>query len=213
MRSIQLITVTAFIVFNVLCNSISARIAKVSKIQKLSYAARHDHKQKTERVAALEFHKLLNAYRKQNKLRELKCDESLWLTCRNHDIWMSANNELSHDRIKGTEYFTGIEPGDRYKYVTSGKGNCEWSGENDLYNFDHNGKTINEIAICIAKNAFQQWKDSPGQNENMPRKRHHAHGTAFYLGKEGIVYGADLFVSYTDDKYTRNPDQQLASIK
>lgn len=37
-----------------------------------------------------------------------------------------------------------------------------------------------------------RWEDSPEHNENMLGKRHHAHGTAFYLGKEGIVYGTDL---------------------
>ncbi len=209
MKTLQVILLAAFII----CTNIEAQICKASKIPTLLKTAKHDRKQKIERLAALKFHKLINAYRMKNRINEMKWDESLWLTCRNHDIWMSANNVLSHDEDKGTKYFTGIEPGDRYVYVTSGKGNYEWSGENALYNYDKNGKTINEVANCIAKNAFEQWKHSPGHNENMLGKRHTAHGVAFYIGKGGIVYGTDLFVSNKDNKYIKNADNQLASLK
>ena len=213
MKLIQVISVILIVIGSVCPKTINAQVYKTSKIPALLKAAKHERKQKIERLAALKFHKLINAYRMKNRINEIKWDESLWLACRNHDIWMSANKELSHDEKKGTKYFTGIEPGDRYIYVTSGKGNYEWSAENALYNYDKKGKTINEIANCIAKNAFEQWKNSPGHNENMLGRNHKAHGVAFYIGKGGMVYGTDLFVSNVDDKYIKNANLQLASLK
>jgi uncharacterized protein YkwD len=205
MRLKQVIIIIACIIC--IANSLNAQISKASKLKTLLNSAKYDRKQKIERIAALKFHKLINDYRKQNNLGELKWDESLWLTCRNHDIWMNANGELAHDQKKGTEQFSGEGPGDRYRYVTSGKGKCYWSGENTLYNNQSGGHAINEIAANIAKCAFEQWKDSPPHNLNMLGPNHRAHGVAFYLGAYGRVYGTDLFVSGTDDKYTKTNDQ------
>lgn len=213
MKPLQVIVAILLVIGSISPNTISAQVNRVSKIPVLIKAAKKDRKQKIERMAALKFHKLLNAYRMRNKLNELVWDESLWLTCLNHDIWMNTNGELSHEQKSNSKYFTGVEPGDRYDYVTSGKGNYDWSGENALYNYDKEGKTVNEISSNIAKAAFEQWKDSPGHNENMLEKRHTAHGVAFYLGKGGRVYGTDLFVSNRDNKYIRNANNQLASLK
>ncbi len=213
MKPLQVIIVFLLVIGSICPKTAKAQVYKVSKIPVLIKAAKKDRKQKIERMAALKFHKLLNAYRMKNKLNELIWDESLWLTCVNHDLWMNSNGELSHEQKSGTKYFTGIEPGDRYNYATSGKGNYDWSGENALYNYDREGKTVNEISSNIAKAAFEQWKDSPGHNENMLDKRHTAHGVAFYLGKGGRVYGTDLFVSNRDNKYIKNANNQLASLK
>ncbi len=213
MKPLQVIVAILLVIGSFIPSTVSAQINKVSKIPLLLKAAKHDRKQKIERMAALKFHKLINAYRHKNRLTDLKWDESLWLTCRNHDIWMNDNGELSHDELKGTKHFTGVEPGDRYNYVTAGKGNYDWSGENALYNHDKEGRTVTEISSNIAKAAFEQWKNSPGHNENMLGKSHTAHGVAFYLGKNGRVYGTDLFVSNSDNKYIKNANYQLASLK
>jgi len=213
MKPLQVIIVFLLLIGSICQKTAKAQVYRVSKIPVLIKAAKKDRKQKIERMAALKFHKLLNAYRMKNKLNLLMWDESLWLACVNHDIWMNANGELSHGEKSSSKYFTGVEPGDRYDYVTSGKGNYDWSGENALYNYDKEGKTVSEISSNIAKAALEQWKDSPGHNENMLGKRHTAHGVAFYLGKGGRVYGTDLFVSNKDNKYIRNANDQLAMLK
>jgi hypothetical protein len=117
---------------------------------------------------------------------------------------MGANNVLSHDEKSGTNFFTGTEPGDRYKFTTNDKGKSQWSGENALYNYTKSGKNINEIGSNMASIAFEQWKHSPGHNKNMLGKRHQVHGLAFYLNKDGRVYATDLFASNIDKSHNNS---------
>lgn len=160
---------------------------------------------KIERLAALKFHKLLNAYRRENKLDTLRFNDTLWLASRNHNIWMIANGQLSHSEEKDTPSFTGEDPGDRYEFVAKDKANCSWTGENCLYNFSY-GSTIEQAAENIARSAISQWKASPGHNANMLRERHRQHGIAFNIGEDGRCWGTDLFTdgpyyrTYTDSK-------------
>ncbi|MCA6361833.1 MAG: CAP domain-containing protein [Bacteroidetes bacterium] len=162
---------------------------------------------KIERLAALKFHTLLNAYRRENKLDTLRFNDTLWLASRNHNIWMIANKQLSHSEEKDTPSFTGEDPGDRYEFVAKDKANCSWTGENCLYNFSY-GSTIEKAADNIARSAISQWKASPGHNANMLRERHRQHGVAFNIGEDGRCWGTDLFTdgpyysTYTDSKNT-----------
>lgn len=172
----------------------NAQIHDYSKVKSLIMNAQNDSIHKIERLAALCFHKLINAYRRKNKLDTIGWDEVLWLTCNNHNAWMLANSVLSHGEKPYTKNFTGSHPGDRYNYASGGKGTCQWSGENALYHFSDEGQTITEIADNIALTSFEQWKHSKGHNQNMLERRHKVHGVAFCIG-EGRVYGTDLFAS------------------
>lgn len=198
MRTISFFFGLLVVVFS---NNIQAQICRASNISKLLEAAELDKTQKIERLAAKKFHKLLNDYRVKNKLEAIAWDEAAWLTARNHNYWMSTNGTLSHDEKKGTRCYSGTDPGDRYKYATSGKGSAYWSAENILYHYEIGGKTNNDIATKIAVNSFRIWKESPGHNKNMLGSNHKAHGLAFCISKEGMVYGTDLFVSSMDEQF------------
>jgi len=204
--------VTAICLLAVTC---VGQISTYSQLGALLLKAQSDSIQKVERNAALKFHKTLNAYRKKNKLDTIGWDESMWLACRNHCIWMATNRVLEHTQKTKTKNYTGSEPGDRYKYVTSGKGKSQWSGENALYNFDHEGRTANEIATHVAKNAFEQWKNSEGHNENMLGKAHKVHSVAFVFSTDGRLYGTDLFASNIDEDYrgTKSEPVQLLVVQ
>jgi len=205
------------IIFGVFLSPIiSGQTCTVAKLPELLKLADIDSIQKIERLAALKFHDLINLYRKTNKLDTLCWDEALWVACRNHNIWMASNSELSHSEKSGTKNFTGSRPEDRYIYATAEKGKSSWSGENALYNYSDHGNTIEKISNNIAIQSFEQWKRSPGHNSNMLGLSHKSHGVSFYLSKEGRVYGTDLFASSIDKQFcslTKSQIQDVYSIK
>ena len=174
-------------------SGLMAQIFQTSQLSAVIKKCNTDSVQKTERLAALKFHKLINQYRKENKIDTLAWDDELWLTSRNHNIWMGENGKLSHTQNEDTKYFTGNGPGDRYNYTTANKGGSSWSGENALYNWNDNGSSIEEISESMANTAFKQWKYSPGHDENMRAPQSHSHGTAFFLEPDGPVWATDLF--------------------
>lgn len=153
-----------------------------------------DSVMKIERLAALKFHKLINQYRKENKLDTIRFNDTLWLASRNHCIWMRVNDQLSHNQEANTPSFTGDDPGDRCDFVVNNKGNCSWTGENAQYNHVY-GSRITEIAEKIAQYSFASWKSSPGHNANMLRDRHWQHAAAYILEPSGRFWGCDLFSS------------------
>ena len=171
----------------------NAQVADATKLASILQASRKDSVQKIERLAAVKFHKLINAYRISSGVDSLRWDDTLWLASRNHSYWMKANGELSHGETKATSNFTGESPGARYEYASKGKGNCSWSGENALYNYDKSGRTIDEIAEDMASNSLSQWQHSPGHNRNMLAAGSKVHGVAFVLGNDGRVWATDLF--------------------
>jgi len=201
MRKVMIIPILFTVISSFNCK-IQAQVCKAPSISALIKLAKEDRAQKIERLAALKFHKLINDYRKENKLASIEWDEALWLASRNHNFWMDENSTLSHTEKKGTKCFSGTKPGSRYMYATVGKGNASWSGENILYHYKHDGKNINEIATTIAKNALVLWQGSPGHNDNMLGESHKAHGVAFHFGKDGRIYSTDLFASSFDDQFS-----------
>jgi uncharacterized protein YkwD len=172
----------------------NAQTYTINDVDKLLSQSEKDSIAKIERLAAKEFHKLINEYRVENNLTTISWDETLWIACRNHNSWMAESNNLSHHQTNKNKNFTGINPSDRFNYAAGGRANNSWSGENALYNYSANGKTIAEIAKNIAETSFTQWKNSPGHNENMLESRHAMHGVAFILNG-GKVWGTDLFAS------------------
>lgn len=175
-------------------NSSTAQICTINDLNKLFDQADKDEKTKIERIAAIEFHKLLNEYRKSEGKNELIFDETLWIASRNHCEYMNERNVLKHTQNKGdkkSKVFTGKEPGDRYNYAAGGNAKYNWSGENALYNFSGNGDDYEQKAIDIAQQSLEQWKNSPGHNENM-LGNHAFEGTAFII-TYGKVWGTSLF--------------------
>ena len=200
--------VNLFVVFS---QNSTTKICNISSINDLLNLSKNDSIQKIERLAALKFHILINNYRLKNGLDTIGWDEGLWLTCRNHNLWMASNSDLTHQQLKNTKFFTGEHPNNRYDYTTLNKGNCNWSGENALSNFNCDGKNIVEITDNISTTSFEQWKYSPGHNENMLGKSHKVHGVAFLLksySKEyypnTIVWGTDLFSSNQDGQFNHS---------
>jgi len=171
-----------------------AQIYTESDVSSLLKKSEKDSIEQIERLAALEFHKLINQYRNKNNLSTLVWDETLWITTRNHSTWMLKTGKLSHQQTTKNEYFTGSNPGDRFNYAAGGSSRNSWSGENALYNYSAYGRNIEDIAKNIAKSSFNQWKKSPGHNRNMLGKNHASHGTAFKLNGSQ-VWGTDLFAS------------------
>ena len=171
----------------------NCQVFEFSKLYLLLYASRNDSVLKIEREAALKFHQIINEYRSKNHSGKLGWDDTLWLTCRNHNIWMNSISRLSHIEEEGTKNFTGKDPGERYAFTANFSGYCRWNGENALYNWNKNGNTISEISSNMAKSAFTQWKQSPGHNQNMLAKSSRVHGVSFYLGTDGKVWATDLF--------------------
>jgi uncharacterized protein YkwD len=159
--------------------------------------SKQDSIAKIERLAALEFHKLINEYRKTLKIDTIAWNETLWIASRNHCVWMASADQLSHTQKTNNSNFTGTNPGDRYDYASGGKSSYAWSGENALYNYSANGIDANAIAKNIAKASFNQWKQSTGHNRNMMSRSHGMHGTAFII-KDHKVWSTDLFASCTD---------------
>ena len=181
-----------------------AQTYTVNDVAVLLKKAEQDSVAEIERMAALEFHKLINQYREENGLNTIKWNETLWIATQNHNLWMANTGELSHHQTTSNKYYTGNSPGDRLSYAQAGKTSFGWSGENALYNYSYSGKTKEEIAQNIAQKSFIQWKNSPGHNKNMLSKRHGSHGVAFKLNGS-VVWGTDLF------SYIGNEDEGINS--
>jgi uncharacterized protein YkwD len=192
--------VRVFVVLLFLGNNTRAQannqVADAGGLKQIILQSERDSILQIERLAALYFHEMLNAYRKDSGQLALGWSDTLWLASRNHTIWMLDNNELSHSEKPNTKSFTGKDPGDRETYVT--KRMSYWSGENCLYNYSGNGKTIQEKAKHIALYSINQWKKSPGHNRNMLRN-HAIHGVAFVI-KNGVVWATDLFARHGTGK-------------
>lgn len=207
MKTIVIITCLFF-------SSTSIYIAQITTnkaIGVLINKAEKDSVAQIERLAALEFHKLINHYRKSKGLSSITWDETLWITTRNHNEWMAEANVLSHHQTKKNKYFTGTNPGDRFDFAAGGNSPNNWSGENALYNFSAFGNNIKEISNNIASRSFEQWKNSPGHNRNMLGKSHATHGTAFKI-YEDKVWGTDLFAS-TGRPYSTKENQIIYTKK
>lgn len=174
--------------------AVSAQVSTASKLPVLLRQSGNDSLRKIERLAALQFHVLINEYRVSQNLNALGWDDTLWLASRNHCEWMEANDELSHHEKANTKSFSGEDPGDRYAFVKNNKNaSGAWSAENALYNYSAGGSTITGIAKNIAQYSFDQWKHSPGHNANMLGKGSRSHGVAFLIVPGGRVWSTDLF--------------------
>lgn len=180
-------------------------IYKADQLPELLRQSKTDSVMRIERQAALEFHKLINIYRREQKTDTLQWNDTLWLASRNHCLWMNRNNLLSHGEDEGTELYSGSRPGDRYNYVVKGRGRHSWSGENALYNWSGGTANAGQAAKTIARESFNQWKNSPGHNSNMLNPSSKVHGVAFIINRSsGQTWGTDLF-TYSPGRYSYLP--------
>lgn len=99
-----------------------------------------------ERMAAYYFHKILNNFRKENNLKELHWNDTLWIAGMNHSLWMYREHELTHSEREKTWYYTGQHLEERVLYASNGNDHLHWSAENALYNSTTKGKDISTIA-------------------------------------------------------------------
>ena len=195
MRTTRLLWCLVICLFPAITN---AQLYTYKDVNQLLKKAEQDSIAQIERMAALEFHKLINQYRKENGLNTIEWNETLWIATQNHNLWMANTGKLSHHQTTNNKYYSGTSPGERLRYAQGDNTNFGWSGENALYNYSNFGNTKEEIAQNIAKKSFIQWKNSKGHNENMLSKRHGSHGVAFKINGS-VVWGTDLFSSYGGD--------------
>lgn len=163
---------------------------RLNRLNEALWAASHDSVKKTERLAGLYFHELLNEYRISQKQKPLLWDDVVWLAAMNHCSWMITNRELTHTQRENTPLFSGTLPGDRVGFVTGQK--TGGYGENALYNYSGHGTNVEQRARNIAQGSFAQWKSSTGHHENMLRG-YGVHGIAFMFSATGVCWGVDVF--------------------
>lgn len=190
MQYIKQCALILFITILISTNLSNAQIFRESGLNKLLSEAEKDTKSAIEYQATIQFHLLLNKYRKTKGLAEVSFDYIYWITCRNHNLWMSKNS-LSHSQTKGSINYTGADPGLRLKFVS--KASCDWLGENCLMNFSYfETDSINEVAHHIAAVSIEQWKNSKGHNDNM-LGTYNNEATAFLITSDGSVWATSLF--------------------
>ena len=190
----------------------NAQVYTESDIEYLINRTEYDSITRIERLAALEFHQLINDYRSSKNIEKLVWDESMWVATINHNSWMADANQLSHTQTTNSKYSTGKSPSDRFKYATKGNAHYYSAGENALYNYSAQGNSIEAIATNIAQTSFRQWKNSPGHNKNMLHTSYATHGVAFKV-TNGRVWGTDLFTSSKRANQTEKKTPVYAKVK
>ncbi|MEX1001327.1 MAG: CAP domain-containing protein [Crocinitomicaceae bacterium] len=171
-----------------------------------------DEKLQFERKCAYHFHHLINEYRVQKRLHTLYWDDRLWLAARNHNLYMIKSGGLTHGESRNHESFTGGSPGERIQYSCYGAALTGVFGENILYNYAHDIEgSLDDIAYHMAKESFEDWKNSKPHNENMLDAAYFAHGTAFNV--ENTNWGTSVFIgkpkSYVEKEIQLNGDVAL----
>lgn len=181
----------ALLISLLISNYTFSQVYKSTDLNRLNSIHARDSVYILEYQTAKKFHELLNQYRNKKGLTELSWSDDLWLTGRNHNLWMMVNQKLSHQENNISKNFTGKGPGDRLKYVAKDK--CTWTGENCLYNYAYDEKlSVQDNAIQIAKESLEQWKTSSGHNKNMLGE-HESQATSFIIDKRGVVWATTLF--------------------
>lgn len=205
MKNLSSVVLVILILFLNNSFSLSAQANKIEDLPRL--ISKNNANAQIERLAALEFHKLLNQYRKKRyKKTPLKWNDSIWLICRNHTLWMTKVNKLTHIEKSKNSYYTGQSPSDRCDFIDNTI-NISYSGENALYFYPYLDGEIMETAKNIAEKSFKMWKSSAGHNSNMLGSGHRLHGAAFIIDKEGTVWSTSLFArSITNKQMAKEED-------
>lgn len=149
-----------------------------------------------ERAAAMLFHDLMNGFRKENNLDTIPFNDSLWLTARNHCVWMQRNNALEHRQKSGSELFSGETMYSRYDFIVRGKNTrLVCASENIARGGVSAAGDRNSRVWDMAEWALGTWKNSADHKTNMlnPATFLH-HGVSFLIDNErGTVWVADVY--------------------
>jgi hypothetical protein len=160
-------------------------VLRYASLEKLLMDSETDTLLGFERSCAMEFHHIINDYRKDRNCEELIWSDALWLAARNHTDYLIMNSLFSHKEIEGKALFTGEEPTDRAQFVLGEK---HYSGENILQTWV-NKRSAREVA----EEAFEIWRTSDGHNKNMLGKTYQAHGVAFRVDPDnGEITATDV---------------------
>lgn len=82
------------------------RLAKEANLPLILINADLDSIEQIERLAAIEFHKLLNQYRQENQKDTLEWNDLFWLSSRNHNLYLLFEEEcLTHRQEKNKKTF------------------------------------------------------------------------------------------------------------
>ena len=173
--------------------------AQVHTIKDLNFLLKYttkDSTSKTERLAAIEFHNLVNQHRKKYRKTPFLWNDSLWLVSLNHNKYMANTDKLSHDEKMRSNFYTGKSCLDRRNFIFKKIPNTYHIAENILFFSIEKGLNCKETATNIAKEAFIIWKNSKPHNTNMLDKNFLEHSISFYIN-EDLVWGTDVF--YKDE--------------
>ena len=196
--------------FSVLSSAqnITDTLYKEAEIYQLLDQIEEDPMLQLEWLTAVYFHKSINDYRIEKKVKPIHWDHKLWMASRNHNVYLMRDiKHLSHNQSKNNPFYSGRYPEDRVEYVTyqskefvrAGYENCNFSGssfrldrinQDVLENLDK--ETMKKLAQSTAEDGFEDWKNSMGHNQNMLNAEHLTHGTSFVFGQSGI-YGTSVF--------------------
>lgn len=192
----------ALIIFQPVSFGQNRCVLKYASLEKLLIDSETDSLLKLERDCAMEFHHIINEYRKGRNCEELIWSDALWLAARNHTDYLIMNNLFAHKEIEGKALFTGEEPTDRVQFVLSEK---HYSGENILQTLV-NKRSAREVA----EEAFEIWRTSDGHNKNMLGKTYQAHGVAFRVDPDnGEITATDVLSLSVPFKTIQNLASQV----
>lgn len=187
---IRFMVFQAAILIGILCQAQDRSIVKQGGLEKLLQDSKIDSLLKFERTCAMEFHKRINSYRREQGIKLLDWSDALWLAARNHCDYMHVNGVFDHEEKEGKPLFTGKNPGDRVVFVSEKRSS---SGENIAQTWMQKWD-----ASEVAADAFELWKTSAGHNANMLNKSYKSHGTAVRINTElGLVMLADVLAFST----------------
>jgi uncharacterized protein YkwD len=197
-----LLSIIALIILQSVSFGQNRCVLKYASLEKLLTDSETDSLLKLERECAIEFHQIINDYRKGSGSDELIWSDALWLAARNHTDYLIMNNLFAHKEIEGKALFTGKEPTDRVQFVLGEK---HYSGENIAQTW-----TNNRSARYMAEDAFELWRNSTGHNKNMLNKSYQAHGVAFRINPEnGMLIATNVFSLSVPFKSIQNLASQL----
>ena len=155
----------------------------------------------SESLMAMQFHEIINEYRKSKLMLPLTFNDTLWRAAKNHNQWMEFNNDLDHTENKKGPYFTGRDITSRINYASNMKGDL-FCGENILYfsfTIDTTAVIDDSTAFRIADEAFEMWRNSPGHNANMLR-RFKLHGISFHYA-DNRIWATNVFCGEDNSPY------------
>jgi uncharacterized protein YkwD len=151
---------------------------------------------------ALKIHDYVNEHRRDNDIAIMTYDEELESIALGHSEDMAVNNFFEHVNLRGEDPSQRAE-NDRYnchKELPGGyytEGIAENIAQNNIYESVtlingipfYDWKTENELAYDI----FDQWRTSPGHNENMLEPTYDREGLGIFFDKDGEVYATQNF--------------------